>query len=303
MVNFWAQSNERGYSVLEIKDVSKRYESLVAAHHISLQINQGDVVGLLGPNGAGKTTLIKLIAGFLKPDSGQITPTQAVWPTIGFKPERLLYPNQMRVHEYLKMIANLSNAPGNHAKIVADSLAQVQLSEATHKRIGDCSKGMRQRLGLAQILIGDPQLLLLDEPSNGLDPQGQSDICRLIQQLKGNGKTIILCSHQLKEITQVCTRIVILKRGRIIYDSSMADALSLRPHVMIQSNQDLTPIAGLLQSLHAGVQVNGELVILSESAIGLRRHVLSIILGTGFDVLRVDQKRVTLEEIYAEAVK
>lgn len=289
--------------MLEIKDVSKRYESLIAAHHISLQINQGDVVGLLGPNGAGKTTLIKMIAGLLKPDNGQIIPTQASWPTIGFKPERLLYPNHMRVQEYLKMIANLSNAPGNHAKIVADSLAQVQLSESANKRIGDCSKGMRQRLGLAQILIGNPRLLLLDEPSNGLDPQGQSDICQLIQQLATNGKTIILCSHQLKEITQICTRIVILKRGRIIYDSNMAEALGLRPHVMIQCNQELAPIASLLQSLHAGVLVNGESVILNESAIALRRHVLSIILGTGFDVLRVDQKRVTLEEIYAEAVK
>jgi ABC-2 type transport system ATP-binding protein len=289
--------------VLEVKKVTKSYYSLVAVNQVSFDIPSGEVVGLLGPNGAGKTTLLKLIAGFLTPDAGSIRPVSNHWPTIGLKPERLLYPHRMRVADYLRVFTRLTATPGDHRQVVQRVLDQVGLREAMNKRISDCSKGMRQRLGLAQVLIGDPPLLLLDEPTNGLDPEGQMAICRLIQQLHAGGKTILLCSHQLHEVTQVCTRLVILNKGAVHYANTMAEALTLRPHVTIEADRPLDDLAPLLTALDPGIVVEERMITLNEPAIHLRRHILSIVLSAGFDVLDVAQKRVTLEEIYAEAVQ
>lgn len=288
--------------MLEVINVTKRYYTLTALDNVSFTLPRGEVLGLLGPNGAGKTSLLKLVAGFIRPDSGEVRPTGPHWPAIGLKPERLLYPNSMRVEEYLRLVAGLCPIRGNVNEAVHQALAQVNLLDAARKRIKDCSKGMRQRLGLAQVLIGDPPLLLLDEPSNGLDPEGQAAICQLIKDLHALGKTILLSSHQLAEVTQTCTRLVILNHGRVYFESSMAEALTLRPHVTIEAAQPLDEVAGLLQALAPGIEVHGSSVILHDEAIRMRRYVLTIIVGAGIDIIQVVQKRVTLEEIYAQAV-
>ena len=276
----------------------------MAINNVSLTIPQGQVVGLLGPNGAGKTTLFKLIAGFLHPDAGQIQFSDAAQRVMGFKPERLLYPNQLRVSEYLALVSRLSHVErAGVDRAVMDALKRVKLADAAGKRIKDCSKGMRQRLGMAQILIGCPALLMIDEPTDGLDPEGQADICRLIRELGVEGHTIVLSSHQLHEVTQVCTRIAILNRGKVHYESSLADALAIRPHVTIQATQDLGPICDPLKALHPQVQVERATIILTDEAIGLRRQILRMVLEAGLDVRHVEQKRATLEEIYAEVVR
>ena len=290
--------------MITIDNVTKRYFSLVAVDRVSFTVPRGQVLGILGPNGAGKTTLFNLIAGFLNPDSGEIRPTHGYWPGIGYKPERLLFPNQMRVAEYLAMIARLSNLPGNAIKqTVGEALAQVKLLESSSKRIGQCSKGMRQRLALAQSLIGSPPVLLIDEPSNGLDPEGQADVQHILQRIGAGGQTVIMSSHQLPEVTETCSHLIILKQGRIHYRGSMVEALSLRPHVTIQADQDLQPAEAMLTSLHPDIQIEGRQITLSNEAIRLRRYVLSLLVGMGFDIVAVAQKRTTLEEIYAEAVQ
>ena len=290
--------------MIQVNNVTKRFGSLVAIDNVSLTIAQGQVVGLLGPNGAGKTTLFKLIAGFLHPDAGQIQFSGAARRVMGFKPERLLYPNQLRVSEYLALVSRLSHVErAGVDRAVMDALKRVKLADAAGKRIKDCSKGMRQRLGMAQILIGRPALLMIDEPTDGLDPEGQADICRLIRELGVDGHTIVLSSHQLHEVTQVCTRIAILNRGKVHYESSLADALAIRPHVTIQATQDLGPICDSLKALHPQVQVERATIILTDEAIGLRRQILRMVLEAGLDVRHVEQKRVTLEEIYAEVVR
>jgi ABC-2 type transport system ATP-binding protein len=290
--------------VIELQHVTKRYYSLVAVDDLSIVIPQGEVLGVLGPNGAGKTTLFKLIAGFLNPDAGRILPTAGVWPTLGYKPERLLFPNQMRVRAYLHMVASLANVPRQQlAARVSESLARVRLEGAAQNKIGDCSKGMRQRLALAQALLGNPSLLLLDEPTNGLDPEGQSDICDVIEELRETGHTVVLSSHQLAEVTRVCTELVILKQGRIEFSSDMETALTLRPHITIRSDRSLTALSPALMALHPQIRVLDTEIILEDEAVGLRRHVLSLLVGTGYDVVKVEQKRATLEEIYAEIVQ
>lgn len=291
-------------AVITLSHVTKRYYTLVAVDDINLTISRGKVLGVLGPNGAGKTTLFKLIAGFLNPDRGEIATPDGVWPTLGYKPEHLLFPARMRVYPYLEMVANLANIPRAQIRErVAESLARVRLESAAQKKIGDCSKGMRQRLGLAQSLLGRPSLLLLDEPTNGLDPEGQDDICRVIEELHAGGQTIVLSSHQLHEVTRVCTELVILKQGRVHFASSMEAALTLRPHVVIRSDSDLSDVSTILNSLHPRITVYDNEVSLEEEAIQLRRHVLSVLVGTGHDIVGIEQKRATLEEIYAEAVQ
>ncbi|HSM55893.1 MAG TPA: ABC transporter ATP-binding protein [Candidatus Sulfomarinibacteraceae bacterium] len=290
--------------MISVQNISKHYYSLVAVDDVSFNVSKGQVLGILGPNGAGKTTVLKMIAGFLEPDAGAIKPQGERWPAIGYKPERLLFPDRMRVGDYLQMVGRLCNMNRKQVtQAVSSALNEVNLGNARDKRIGECSKGMRQRLSLAQSIMGNPPLLLLDEPSNGLDPEGQADICNIIQRRHALGQTIVINSHQLPEVTRVCTHMIILKQGRIHYQGSVQEALALRPHVTIQVDKNLSALAELLRSLHSDVEVEENRVILNNEAIRIRRHVLSLLVGTGFDIVGVTQKRTTLEEIYAEAVQ
>jgi ABC-2 type transport system ATP-binding protein len=290
--------------VIEIVNTTKRFHSLVAVNNLTLTVNSGEVLGVLGPNGAGKTTLFKLIAGILKPDSGTIRPNGNSWPSIGYKPERLLFPNHLRVRKYLATVAAIGNIPRhNIQEAVFHSLESVGLQDVADKQIKECSKGMRQRMALAQAMIGKPTLLLLDEPSNGLDPEGQDDICRLIEKLKSDGQTVILASHQLQEVTRVCSRLIILNRGSIHYQNPIGVALSERPHAVIEVDRPIHPVRNIIESLHSEVEINERKVVLRNEAIAMRRQVLGILVSAGYDILRVQQSRVTLAEIYAEAVQ
>lgn len=289
--------------MIEINNVTKRYASLTALDRVSLKIPQGEVLGLLGPNGAGKTTLLKLVAGLIHQDAGYIRPITPSWPLIALKPERLLFPNHLRVAQYLTLVAGISDIPrADKQRVVQESLAQVGLSDAANKPIRNCSKGMRQRLGLAQVLIGDPPLILLDEPSNGLDPTGQSDIHHIIQRLHAAGKTIVMSSHQLQEVTKVCTQIVVLNQGRIHFESSIEEALAIRAHTTIRSDKDLEPMRAQLCVLHPDIEIKGDLLILQNEAMQMRRQVMTMLLNANYDILEVRQARATLAEIYAEAV-
>jgi ABC-2 type transport system ATP-binding protein len=172
------------------------------------------------------------------------------------------------------MVASLSNIPPSQIeRVTSESLARVELTAVASKLIRECSKGMRQRLALAQTLIGEPALLLLDEPSNGLDPEGQAEICQLIKQLHADGKTVILCSHQLQEVTQVCTRLAIINQGKVHYQSTMAEALVERPHTVIRVNQGVNGMAEVLQSLDPTIEADGHEVILHDETIMKRRQV------------------------------
>lgn len=290
--------------MIEISGVTKRFHSLVAVDDVSLNVDRGEVLGVLGPNGAGKSTLFRLIAGILQPDTGQLISSADTWPGISYKSDRLLFPNRMTIRQYLKLIADLSCSSKDDIDIMIDDcLSRVSLINDAGRRIKDCSKGMRQRLGIAQSMIGNPDLILLDEPSNGLDPDGQNEICQIIQELHQSGCTIVLATHQLQEVVQVCTRIVILHRGAVKYENSMEAALAERPHAVIYMDKNVDELKSLLESLHPQIEVGNMSVTLNNDAIALRPNVLSIILGAGFDVVHLDYRHLTLREIYSEAVQ
>lgn len=289
--------------MIEINNLTKRYNSLTALNNVTLSIPRGEVLGLLGPNGAGKTTLLKLIAGLIYPNAGQITQRSGEWPKIGLKPERLLFPNHLRIQQYLALVAGISDVPAEKTRqVVAESLAQVGLTDAANKSIANCSKGMRQRLGLAQVLVGNPALILLDEPSNGLDPEGQQDIHHIVQGLQAAGKTIVMSSHQLQEVTDVCTQIVILHQGKIHYENSMSQALAVRAYSTIVVDKILEPVREQLLQLHPDIHINGTKLVLENEALRLRRHIMTLLLRADYDILEIHQARATLAEIYAKAV-
>lgn len=180
---------------------------------VSLTIGDGEVLGLLGPNGAGKSTLMKILVGLLQPASGSLSvPTKA---EIGYLPELNPLYQDMYVREYLSFMARLSSTP----QPIEELTRLTGLTPEAHKRIGQLSKGYRQRVGLAQALLQNPRLLILDEPTTGLDPNQLDDIHALIHAL-GKNRTIILSTHILQEVRAMCSRVVILDHGQIKADTT-----------------------------------------------------------------------------------
>ncbi len=198
---------------VQINHISKTLGGQEVLHDICLTIGDHEVVGLLGPNGAGKSTLMKILVGLHSPTSGTFTvPTKA---QIGYLPEQNPLYEEMYVREYLLFMARISGVDKSR---VEEVIAETGLQPEAHKKIGQLSKGYRQRVGLSQALLQDPQLLILDEPTTGLDPNQLDEIRALIRRL-GQDRTIILSTHILQEVQKMCSRVVILDHGRIKADT------------------------------------------------------------------------------------
>jgi ABC-2 type transport system ATP-binding protein len=211
-------------------------------------------------------------------------------------------PNHLRISQYLQMVARLSNiAEPLVQQAVFDALARVDLVNEANKKLRDCSKGMRQRVGLAQALIGNPPLLLLDEPANGLDPTGQAEMNTHIQTLHEEGKTILISSHQLSDITTTCTQLVILKNGRIHYQNSVENALTVRSHTLIETDKMVEdPLKTQILLMHDDIQIEGHRVLLRGESMALRRQLITMLLTANYDVLHVQENKLSLAEIYKE---
>ena len=199
---------------IRIEHLNKHIGKQHVLKDISLSIGDGEVVGLLGPNGAGKSTLMKIVVGVWESDGGG---RKEVPPSIGYLPEQNPLYDDMYVREYLRFFVSLrcTGLSGKEqAKMVEDLVARVGLTKEAHKRVGQLSKGYKQRIGLAQAMIGEPDLLILDEPTTGLDPNQLEDIRALIRSL-GEQRTVILSTHILQEVKQMCSRVVIIANGAI----------------------------------------------------------------------------------------
>jgi ABC-2 type transport system ATP-binding protein len=202
----------------------------LALDHVSFEVPRGKTVGFIGPNGAGKTTTLHVLLGFVAPDSGTATlfgqdsQSTISRSKIGYLSEHPESYKFLTGKEYLKLTARLFNIKGKQQRDrIAELLEEVELTEHAHKKIGTYSRGMLQRIGLAQALMNDPELLILDEPTNGLDPIGRLKIRQLIEQLKARGKTIFFSSHELSEIETVCDEIIMIANGKIIKPGTVAD--------------------------------------------------------------------------------
>lgn len=212
---------------LEVRGLVKRYGELLAVDRVDLTVNPGDVYGYLGPNGAGKTTSLRMMLGLIRPTQGQVRlfgrdPQETVAAldgVAGFVEAPTFYP-YMSGRRNLELLAAYD---GGEARARIDrSLEMVDLRDRAGDRVGGYSHGMRQRLGIAAALLRDPRLLLLDEPATGLDPAGMRDMRRLIRRLADDGMTVLLSSHLLGEVEELCNRVAIVRQGRIVYEGTIA---------------------------------------------------------------------------------
>jgi len=203
-------------SIINCQHINKSFGSQRVLNDVTLEIPAGQVVGLLGPNGAGKSTLMKILMGLWKPDSG----TVSVPASIGYLPENNPLYDEMYVTEYLEFMAGLTNRQIVNRPIVNDLIDLVGLTPERHKHIRELSKGYRQRVGLAQALIGNPELLILDEPTTGLDPNQLIEIRALIKSLthSSSNPSVILSTHIMQEVREMCDRVIILDHGTIKAD-------------------------------------------------------------------------------------
>ena len=213
--------------MLEINKITKRYGSQLALDNVSFPVDKGEIVGLLGPNGAGKSTLMKIVTCFIPPSEGSVTvcghsiydDPLAVRRCIGYLPEHNPLYLEMYVREFLRFAAGVFHLD-NVAQRVEEVIAQTGLTPEADKKIGQLSKGYRQRVGLAQALIHDPEVLILDEPTTGLDPNQLEEIRALIRTV-GKQKVVLLSTHIMQEVEAMCSRAIIINRGRIVSDDKM----------------------------------------------------------------------------------
>ncbi|KIF81446.1 ABC transporter ATP-binding protein [Noviherbaspirillum autotrophicum] len=223
---------------IEVKNVSKRYGDVQAVDGVSLSVERGEMIGLIGHNGAGKSTLFKLMLGLIPATSGAVLVSgvpidgrdfRAVRRRIGYLPETFVTYDNLTGMEVLRLFADLKQVPRSACD---DVLARVGLADAAKRRVRGYSKGMRQRLGFAQVLLGSPDLIFLDEPTNGLDPEGIHDFYQILHEVKAQGATIIITSHILAEIQERVDRLVILNSGRIAAQGTLAQ---LRAQMVLPS--------------------------------------------------------------------
>ena len=220
---------DAGAPPVKARGLVKRYKEVLAVDHIDLNVRAGDVYGFLGPNGAGKTTTLRMALGLIVPTEGKVElfgrdpmreGARALQGVAGFVEAPRFYP-YMTARKNLQLLAALDGAGAKQR--IGEVLEIVELSDRAGHRVGGFSHGMRQRLGIAAALLRRPQLLMLDEPATGLDPAGMRDMRLLIRRLADEGITVLLSSHQLPEVQELCDRVAIVQKGRVVYEGALSD--------------------------------------------------------------------------------
>ncbi len=305
------------------ENVSKRYGNTQALKDVSFQICEGDLIGFLGPNGAGKTTVMRILSGYCPPTSGKVWlhdrelfkhPHEAK-QHIGYLPESInLYPD-MRVEEFLRFVTKLKGVPPKRVKEqLAEKMEQCGLWEVKRRLIGRLSKGYRQRVGIAQALIGDPSILILDEPTNGLDPQQIAEVRGLIRNLSKN-RALILSTHILPEVHTVCTKVLMIMQGEIIASGAVHEleaCLKDREEIFITIKGrkyreeavkllQATPGVGPLKILD---EVEGQVSFSFEAPqnIDLRPRITELFVRQQIPLLEIHRAKLSLEDIFLRLI-
>ncbi|RME48020.1 MAG: ABC transporter ATP-binding protein [Chloroflexi bacterium] len=305
-------------SAIETSNLTKRFNGLTAVDDLNLRIEPGTLYGFIGPNGAGKTTTLRLLAGLLEPTAGDIRlagqdirqdPEAARW-LVGYMPDFFGVYEDMMVWEYLDFFARCYNLPaGRRARLVDELLALVDLDGKRDDYVENLSRGMRQRLCLAHTLVHDPEILLLDEPASGLDPRARVEMRELLRELQRMGKTIIVSSHILSELAEMCDQVGIIERGRLLISGSMDE---VRRHLRHEKTIRLKVISDLeaaraALAAYPGVgqvfEVNGGLeagfVGDEEATAGLLAHLVH----HGVKVTNFTEDVTDLEDVFLQITK
>ena len=303
-------------TMIEVRDLTKYYGPLQAVNQINFEVAAGEIVGFLGPNGAGKTTTLKMLAGFLAPTSGTaringfdcVSQSLEVRRSLGYLPENVsIYPD-LTVGQFLKFAAQAKGVESKDQAVeIRRVMAACGLEEVAGKLVKALSKGFRQRLGLAQALLHQPPVLILDEPTIGLDPSQIVEIRSLIKNLEG-GHTVILSSHILPEVSQLCHRVIIINRGQIVA-SDTPENLSRqmgRGAISLTVKGPEAQVTAALQDMPGVARVvgRGEGRFLVEAGNGqdLRPELARLLVQQGFDLLELKTQEFTLEDVFLNLV-
>lgn len=308
-------------TAISIENLHKRYGEHQAVRNLSFSINEGEVVGFLGPNGAGKSTTMKILTGFIAPSSGQASirginvlehPTEAQ-KQIGYLPENAPIYSDMRIREYLNYIAKIRGMGRSERSHAIEKIAgQCGIADRLNQPIAELSKGYKQRVGLAQALIHNPPIVILDEPTTGLDPNQIIEIRNLIREI-GKTKTVILSTHILSEVQRTCDRVIIIHQGELVADGKVADIIAeskagLQYRTVFSDDKvsiNAVHLQEKLEELQGVIQVQllpniaeGQVGFSISSTEDIRRSIFHLSLEQGIALLELSPSQGTLEAVF-----
>ena len=298
--------------VIKTWDLTKRYGKLVAVDGVTLSVPQGSIFGFLGPNGAGKSTFVKMLLGLVHPSSGwaEVLDNPPLrWEkrgAFGYLPENFRFPPWLSGLELLRFHATILKIPATKRdRRINEILEKVGLSQAGNQMIGTYSKGMQQRIGLAQAMLGELQIIFLDEPTSAMDPVGRRNIRELLVELRNQGKTIFLNSHLLADVEMVCDYVAIINKGKLIYQGALGKLLKMETRLAVEV--DKIP-NGLIQELSErfgpAMSNNGSLSLdIALKSNEVIPEVARFLVGKGLNIYRLESSRSTLEEVFIKLVK
>ncbi len=309
---------------IDLTDVAKTYRGGVEAlRGIEMRVAAGEIFGLLGPNGAGKSTLVKILMTVIRPTRctgtvlGQPVGDKATLRRVGYLPEHHRFPPYLKGGQVLDHFAMMSGIPRDERRRRADELLElVDMTEWRDKKVGGYSKGMRQRLGIANALINNPDLVLLDEPTDGVDPVGRRDIRNILTRLREQGKTVFLNSHLLSELEMVCDRVAILVQGKVVSQGTIEDLTAASRHYVIEvAEEHHTHVSGAVEPLTSAgpdgkrLLPTGIAVEITEGMLRVRtddaEHVQPLIdalRARSAEIRTVRHVRASLEDLFMQAV-
>jgi ABC-2 type transport system ATP-binding protein len=303
---------------VQTSGLTRMYGNIAALYGLDLIVNQGDLFGFIGSNGAGKTTTLRILATFLAPSAGSarvlgydvVRNADQVRHVIGYMPDFFGVYKDMEVTEYLDFFGACYKIPtAQREKTVNDVLELVGLSEKKGSLIGALSRGMQQRLGLARVLIHDPQLLLLDEPASGLDPRARIEMMAILQELQRLGKTIIISSHILSELQTLCNRVAIIEKGKLIYSGpvqGVRDQMSQGRVIWVRVSSDQSKAIELLKvrpEITEVSTVDGEIkIILANHEID-HSIVADVLVHGGAKLTELREDEIGLEEVFMRVTR
>ena len=299
--------------VVETQDLTKRYDGVTVVDHLNLHIAEKEIFGLLGPNGAGKTTTILMLLGLTEPASGiariygfnSTREPLKVKRLVGYLPEKVGFYENLTARENLKFIAELNNIGGAEAESrINEVLAAVNISEVAELPVGKFSRGMKQRLGIADVLIKKPKVAFLDEPTAGLDPEGIDQVLDLITNLPQVGTTVILSSHRLYEVQRVCHSIGILAKGKMVIEGSLEhlgrEALAGgRYRIEVETTEPSPQLVDIVKGVSGviSVETKGNLLVISTDS-DLRAEISKAVVQSNFPLIQMKVQEFSLDDIY-----
>jgi ABC-2 type transport system ATP-binding protein len=303
--------------VIETKNLTKMYGDLPAVKSLNLAVSAGEVFGLLGPNGAGKTTTILMLLGLTEPSGGSVKvlgldPGRrplSVKARVGYLPDQVGFYDELSGRENLVYTAKLNGIPRAEAyRRIDEVLARVELEEVAGHRVGTYSRGMRQRLGVADVLLKQPELIILDEPTQGLDPEGAHEFLQMIIELKGEGITVLLSSHLLYQVQEVCDRVGLFNRGQMLLEGTVPELArkvlggAYRIEIEVEANGHQDDVDHVLSALPGTTdfrRIDGRGYEI-ETRTDVRAEAAKAVIGTGANLLRLDIEAQSLDEIYTQ---